>query len=139
MNFNTMSVSKLKDLKRRVEAAIHAKAAERRQEIEFELSELSQLDGGRAKAVRASAQATGVVKIRKVKRSITAVRLEASTPRKPRKTRKARKETRKPDTVSVAPLLMTTSAEPIETPSIDTSFPAPISASEIQVDLSAAA
>jgi hypothetical protein len=36
-----MTVSKLKDLKRQVEAAIHAKVTERRQEIESELSKLS--------------------------------------------------------------------------------------------------
>jgi hypothetical protein len=52
MSLKTMTVSKLKDLKRQVEAAIHAKVTERRQEIESELSKLSRLDSGRgAKAV----------------------------------------------------------------------------------------
>src|SRR5271154_1467907 len=47
MSLKTMTVSKLKDLKRQVEAAIHAKVTERRQEIESELLKLSRLHGGR--------------------------------------------------------------------------------------------
>src|SRR6516165_7912316 len=120
MNFNTMSVSKLKDLKRQVEAAIQEKAAERRHQIELELLKLSQLDGGQAKVVRTSAKATGADKTRKVDKSITAVSPDASIPRKPRKTRKAKKETRKPGTVSVVPLQMATSAAPNEALSNDT-------------------
>ena len=38
MSLKTMTVSKLKDLKRQVETAIHAKVTERRHEIESELS-----------------------------------------------------------------------------------------------------
>jgi hypothetical protein len=139
MNFNTLSVSKLKDLKRQVEAAIHAKVTARQHEIELELLKLSQLDGGEAKAVRASAKATGVVKTKKLRKSVAAVSLKASAPRKPRKTRKARKETRKPETVRVAPPQVATSMEPIEVPSIDIPAPASISASETPAELGVAA
>jgi hypothetical protein len=66
MSLKTMTVSKLKDLKRQVEAAIHAKVTERRQEIESELSKLSRLDGGRgAKAVRAGTRGMVALKVGK--------------------------------------------------------------------------
>ena len=56
MFLKTMTVSKLNDLKRQVEAAIHAKVTERRHEIESELSKLCRLDGGgRGRVVRAAA------------------------------------------------------------------------------------
>jgi hypothetical protein len=139
MNFNTMSVSKLTDLRRQVEAAIHAKIAERRHRIELELLKLTQLDGGRAKVVRTSATGPGVLKTSKPNKSTTTVSPDASIPRKTIKTRKARKKARKPETVSVASLQMAISAAPIATPSNDTPFPASISASEIPVDLGAAA
>jgi hypothetical protein len=57
MSLKSMTVSKLKDLKRQVESAIHAKVAERRHEIESELLELSRFDGsGRAKVAKAGAR-----------------------------------------------------------------------------------
>jgi hypothetical protein len=65
LSLKTMAESKLKVLKREVDAAIHAKVIARRQEIESELSKLSLLDGGgRAKIVRAAAKRTGAVKYR---------------------------------------------------------------------------
>jgi hypothetical protein len=83
MSLKTMTVSKLKDLKRQVEAAIHAKVTERRHEIESELSKLSLLDGGgRGKVVRAAARGMVVVKVGK--------KPKASTLNQPRNTRKAR-------------------------------------------------
>ena len=55
LSLKTMTQSKLKVLKREVEAALQAKVAARRQEIESELSRLSLLDGSaRAKVVRAA-------------------------------------------------------------------------------------
>jgi hypothetical protein len=52
-----MTESKLKVLKREIEAAIHAKVTARRQEIESELSRLSFLDGSaRVKVVSAAAR-----------------------------------------------------------------------------------
>jgi hypothetical protein len=55
LSLKTMTESKLKVLKREVEAALQAKVAARRQEIESELSRLSLLDGSaRAKVVRAA-------------------------------------------------------------------------------------
>ena len=66
MSLKSMAVSKLKDLKRQVESAIHAKVAERRREIESELLKLSRLDGSeRAKVVRAGARGVVARKIGK--------------------------------------------------------------------------
>jgi hypothetical protein len=65
LSLKTMTESKLKVLKREVEAAIHSKVTARRQEIESELSKLTLLDGGgRAKVIRAAAKRTGAVKYR---------------------------------------------------------------------------
>jgi hypothetical protein len=65
MYLKTMTVSKLKELKYQVEAAIHAKVTERRHEIESELSRLSRFDDGRgAKVVRAGARGMVAVKYR---------------------------------------------------------------------------
>ena len=65
MSLKTMTESRLKVLKREVEAAIHAKVTARRQEIESELSKLSLLDSGeRAKVVRAAARGRGAAKYR---------------------------------------------------------------------------
>ena len=65
LSLKTMTKSKLKVLKREVEAAIHVKATARRQEIASELSKLSLLDGGgRAKVVRAAAKGMGAAKYR---------------------------------------------------------------------------
>ncbi len=54
MTLKTMSISKLQDLKSKVDAAIVQRVSERRHELESELSRLVQLDGrgGRAKAAR---------------------------------------------------------------------------------------
>jgi hypothetical protein len=57
LSLQTMTESKLKVLKREIEAAIHAKVTARRQEIDSELSRLSLLDGSaRVKVVRAAAR-----------------------------------------------------------------------------------
>jgi hypothetical protein len=47
MSLKTMTVSKLKGLRREVEAAIRAKVTERRHEIETELSKLSQFEAAK--------------------------------------------------------------------------------------------
>jgi hypothetical protein len=87
MSLRTMTVSKLKDLKRQVEAAIHAKVTERRHEIESELSKLSLLDGGgRAKVVRAAARGMVAIKVGKKPKAST-----LNQPRKARNTGKAAK------------------------------------------------
>jgi hypothetical protein len=87
VSLKTMTESKLKVLKRQVEAAIHAKVTERRREIESELSKLSLMDGGgRGKVVRAAVRGTVAVKVGK--------NPKASTLNQPRKVRKA-KNTRK--------------------------------------------
>ena len=65
LSLKTMTESKLKVLKREVEAALQAKVAARRQEIESELSRLSLLDGSaRAKVVRAAARGMDAAKYR---------------------------------------------------------------------------
>jgi hypothetical protein len=63
LSLKTMTESKLKVLRREVEAAIHAKITARRREIESELSRLSLLDGSpRAKVVRAAAKGMDAAK-----------------------------------------------------------------------------
>jgi DNA-binding protein H-NS len=44
----SMSIEKLRDLKSKVEAAIHSNLVERRRELESELTKLTRLEGGRA-------------------------------------------------------------------------------------------
>jgi DNA-binding protein H-NS len=48
MALKTMSMEKLRDLKGKVEAAIHTHLVGRRRELETELSKLSRFEGGRA-------------------------------------------------------------------------------------------
>jgi hypothetical protein len=97
MSLKTMTVSKLKVLKRQVESAIHAKVADRRHEIESELLKLARFDGSRdAKVVRAGARGLVAVKVgKKSDKSLMAESPKASTPKQPKKIRKATK-TRKP-------------------------------------------
>ena len=106
LSLKTMTESKLKVLRREVEAAIHAKIAARRQEIESELSRLSLLDrGGPPKVVRAVAKRMGAAKYRKpasaskaagrkMDASLVAASPKASTsakrPKKAKKTNKVR-------------------------------------------------
>ena len=130
MSLKAMSVSKLQDLKREVEAAIRAKAAERRHEIESELLALSRLDGGRAKVVRAGARGMVAVKVGK--------KPKASTPKQPKKPRKASKTRKAAHSVN-AGLSTLASADHIEPLPIETSSVASIDANVIPADLSAAA
>jgi hypothetical protein len=106
LSLMTMTESKLKVLRREVEAAIDAKITARRQEIESELSRLSLLDrGGRPNVVRAAAKRMGAAKYRKpasaskaagrkMDAPLVAASPKASTsakrPRKARKTNKVR-------------------------------------------------
>jgi hypothetical protein len=65
LSLKTMTESKLKVLKREVEAAINAKITARRQEIKSELFRLSLLDGSaRVKVVRAAAGGMDAAKYR---------------------------------------------------------------------------
>ena len=106
LSLKTMTESKLKVLKREVEAALQAKVAARRQEIESELSRLSLLDGSaRAKVVRAAARGMDAAKYqnsastrkavgRKLDKPLIVGSSKASTsakqPKKARKTNKMR-------------------------------------------------
>ena len=130
MSLKAMSVSQLKALKREVESAIHAKVSERRREIESELSELSRLDGGRAKVVRAGARGMVAVKVGK--------KPKASTPNQPRKTRKAR-NTRKAANSAETVFSTLAIADHIEPLPIETRPVALIDAKVVPADLSVAA
>jgi hypothetical protein len=131
MSLKTMTVSKLKDLKRQVEAAIHTKVAERRHEIESELSKLSRLDGGRgAKVVRAGMRGMVAVKV--------GTKPKASTLNQPRKTRKAR-NTRKAANSAETGFSTLAIADHIEPLSIETRPVALIDANVVPADLSVAA
>jgi hypothetical protein len=123
-----MTVSKLKDLKRQVEAAIHAKVTERRHEIESELSKLSLLDGGgRGKVVRAAARGMVVVKVGK--------KPKASTLNQPRKARNTRKAANSAET-GFSTLAIADHIEPLP---IETRPAALIDAMVVPADLSVAA
>jgi hypothetical protein len=140
LSLKTMTVSKLKDLKRQVEAAIHAKVTERRHEIESELSKLSRLDGDRrAKAVRASARVMVAVKTSKrLDESLITDSPKAPTPKRP-KTGKAGKKTLKAESIGEARLLTLSGAEHVEALPIEPLSAASISANDVPVDLGAAA
>src|SRR6516162_9299604 len=101
LSLKTMTESKLKVLKRQVEAAIHAKVAERRRDIESELSKLSLLDGGeRRKVVRAVARGTVDVKVGKKPKAST-----LNQPKKAGKARNTRKAANSAETVFSPPAI----------------------------------
>jgi DNA-binding protein H-NS len=52
MALKSMSIEKLRDLKNKVDAAIHSHLIGRRRELESELSKLGRFEGGRGKGVR---------------------------------------------------------------------------------------
>ena len=117
LSLKTMTESKLKILKREVEAAIHAKVTARRLEIESELSKLSLLDGGgRAKVVRAAARGMSAAKHRNYApaRKAAGSELDESlivdgpkvltSPKQPKKTKKMR------NAVSITQAVLLTSA-----------------------------
>jgi DNA-binding protein H-NS len=65
MALKTMSIEKLRDLKGKVEAAIHTHLVGRRRELETELSKLSRFEGGRGgKAGRGGARGSVAPKYR---------------------------------------------------------------------------
>jgi hypothetical protein len=111
MSLKAMTVSKLKDLKREVEAAIHSKVMQRRHEIESELSKLSRLDG-RANVVRAGAK-VALKFSKKPDEPPIANKAKASTPKQPKKTRKARKARKVANSVA-AGLSSVATAEHVE-------------------------
>jgi hypothetical protein len=135
MSLNAMTVSKLKDLKRQVEAAIHAKVAERRHEIETELLRLSRFDGRRgAKVVGAGAKEMVAVKVgKKLDEPLMANSPKASTPKQPKK------KTRRAANNAPAGVSILASADRVEPLPIETPPVASIDANVIPADLSAAA
>jgi hypothetical protein len=137
LSLKTMTESRLKVLKREVEAAIHAKITARRQEIESELSRLSLLDGSaRPKVVRAAAKGMGAAKYRKpastskaagrkLDELLVAASPKASTSAKqPRKTRKTKKMR---NIENITPVLLTSAktevAEPLCLEPLDSPLP----------------
>jgi hypothetical protein len=129
LSLKTMTVSKLKVLKREVEAAIRAKVTERRHEIESELSELCRLDGGgRGRVVRAAAIGTDAAKYRNSEPTLKAGRKnesllakspKASAPKQPKKTEKVRK-TRNAGNIAKARLSTLPAAGHVETLAVET-------------------
>ena len=94
LSLTSMTVSKLRALKREVEATITAKVNQRRTEVEFELSKLSRLEGGTpagiAKGVGARATATVAVRVaKKPHESVHASKRKASAPKRQKKMIKA--------------------------------------------------
>jgi hypothetical protein len=137
LSLKTMTESKLKVLKREVEAALQAKVAARRQEIESELSRLSLLDGGgRPKVVRAAAKGMGAAKHRKfsfaskaagrkLDESLVAASPKASTSAKqPKKTKKTKKMRNVENTTPVLlTSIKTEGAEPLCLEPLDSPLP----------------
>ena len=129
VSLKTMTESKLKVLKREVEAAIYAKVTARRQEIESELSKLSLLDGGgRGTVVRAAVRGMGAAKYRnsaparkaagsKLDESLIADSLKVS-PKQPKKTRKTKKM-RDAGSITQAVLLTSARTDHTEPPCIE--------------------
>jgi hypothetical protein len=131
LSLKTMTESKLKVLKRQVEAALLARVAARRQEIETELSRLSLLDGGgRPKVVRAAAKGMAAAKYRKpasasqaagrkLDESLVAASPKASTSAKPRKKTRKAKKMRNVENITSAALLTSAKIEHTEPPCIE--------------------
>ena len=138
LSLKTMTKSKLKVLKREVEAALQAKVAARRQEIASELSRLSLLDGSaRAKVVRAAARGMDAAKYRnsasprkaagrKLNESLITdspkVSTSAKQPKKVRKINKARNDGEIAQAV-VLTSIKTEVAEPLCPEPLDTPLP----------------
>jgi hypothetical protein len=144
MSLKSMTVSKLKDLKRQVESAIHAKVAERRHEIESELLELSRFDGsGRAKVARAEARGMVACKIgKKLDEPLIANGPKASKPKQRTKTRRPRKAANDApgrSTLASAEHIEAPVEVPIESFPVEPPPATPIYASGILADVSAAA
>jgi hypothetical protein len=121
LSLKIMTESKLKVLKREVEAAIDAKISARRQEIESELSRLDLLDGGtRVKLVKAAARGTDAARYwnsasaskavnRKPDESLIVDSAKVSTSAKqPKRTRKTKKARNAGD---IAPAVLLTSTK----------------------------
>ena len=119
LSLKTMTESKLKVLKREVEAALQAKVAARRQEIESKLSRLSLLDGSpRVKVVRAAARGMDAAKYqnsasgrkaagRKLDKSL----LAGSPTTSAKQPKKGRKTNKMPNAGEIAQAVVLTSAE----------------------------
>ena len=93
MYLKTMTVSKLKGLRREVEAAIRAKVTERRHEIETELSKLSQFEAAKTAGV-VGTWTRGMVAVKVGKKPyepLGAGSTKALTPKQPKRTGKVGK------------------------------------------------
>jgi hypothetical protein len=147
LSLKTMTVSKLKVLKREVEAAIQAKVTERRDEIESELSKLFRLDGGgRGRVVRAAAIGADAAKYRNPEPTLKAGRKneslfadspKASALKQPKKARKTKKVRNAGD---IAPAVLLASAkieltEPLRIEPLDCPLPVePLSRASLYPD-----
>jgi hypothetical protein len=137
LSLKTMTESKLKVLKREIDAAIHAKITARRKEIESELSRLSLLGGGaRAKVIGAAARGMDGAKYqnsasprkaagRKLDKSLLADSPKVSSAKQPKK---ARKTIKMRNAGEIAQAVVLTSAkiehtEPLRIEPFDTPVP----------------
>jgi hypothetical protein len=143
MSLKTMTVSKLKSLRLEVEAAIRAKVAERRHEIETELSKLSQFESSKpAKVARTWASRTVAIKIaKKLDETLGADSAKALTPEQPKELRRARKASkpRKAAKSAGTGLLSPAIANNIEAFPIEPPAAASINANVVPVEVSVAA
>jgi hypothetical protein len=132
-----MTVAKLQDLKRQVEAAIHAKVEERRREIEAELSKLAHFNTERTNGVTAHVKRK--VAVRAGKRLDEDNSRKVSTPKRPSKPQKVKKKARKSEIIEGPQPLMLADTQPTEVVSIEPRSAAPTSANDVPIDLGAAA
>jgi hypothetical protein len=143
MSLMTMTVSKLKGLRREVEAVIRAKVTERRHEIETELSKLSQFEAAKpAKVVRAWSRGMVAVKVgKKPDRSLGADSPKALAPKQPKQLKRTRKanKLRKVAKSAGTGLSSSATANNIEALPIEPPSAVSINANVVPVDLSAAA
>jgi hypothetical protein len=143
MSLKTMTVSKLKGLRREVEAAIRAKVTERRHEIETELSKLSQFGAIKpAKVVRARARGMVAVKVgNELDESLGADSPKTLTPKQPKQLKRTRKvsKLRKVAKSAGTGLSSSATANNIEALPIEPPSAVSINANAVPVDLSAAA
>jgi hypothetical protein len=143
MSLKTMTVSKLKDLKLEVEAAIRAKVLKRRHEIETELLKLSQFEAAKpTKVVRTWARETVAAKVAKMPHeSFGADKPKTSTPKQakqPKRSRKASKFRKAEDSTDTI-LSFPATVNKIKTLPIEPPSAVSIDANVASVDVSAAA
>ena len=142
MSLKTMTVSKLKDLKRQVEAAIHAKVAERRHEIETELSKLSQFEAVEPAIVRTRARGMFAAKVaKKLDKGLGADGAKVSRPKQRKQLKRSRNASKLRKAANGADTVLSFPApvDKIEALPVESLSATSIDANVVPVDVSAAA